>query len=61
MKLKVAIDYDVLRQRERVAEVKLTGAQAKAIVVDYFNKMDYKERQLWMMKQKVETLSTALI
>ena len=61
MRLKVALDYNVQRQRERVAEIRLTAAQAKAIVTDYFNSLDYTERQSWIMKQKVKILTTDLI
>ena len=61
MRLKVALDYNVQRQRERVAEIRLTAAQAKAVVTDYFNNLDYTERQSWIMKQKVKVLSTGLI
>jgi|3_EtaG_2_1085321.scaffolds.fasta_scaffold52325_4 hypothetical protein len=61
MRLKVALDYNVQRQRERVAEIRLTAAQAKAVVTDYFNNLDYTERQSWIMKQKVKVLSTDLI
>tara|TARA_Y100000310_G_scaffold344761_1_gene459311 strand:+ start:1940 stop:2125 length:186 start_codon:yes stop_codon:yes gene_type:complete len=61
MKLKVAVDYNVVRQREQVVEIRLTAAQAKAIVTDYFNNMDYSGRQLWLIKQKVKTLSTELV
>lgn len=61
MRLKVAVDYNVQRQRERVAEIRLTAAQAKAVVTDYFNNLDYTERQSWIMKQKVKVLSTDLI
>ena len=61
MRLKVAIDYNVSKQREQVAVIRLTAAQAKAIVAGYFNNMDYGERKLWMIKQKVKALSTELI
>ena len=61
MRLKVALDYNVQRQRERVAEIRLTAAQAKAVVTDYFNNLDYTERQSLIMKQKVKVLSTDLI
>jgi hypothetical protein len=61
MRLKVAIDYNVQRQRERVAEIRLTAGQAKAVVTDYFNNLDYAGRQSWIMKQKVKVLSTDLI
>ena len=61
MRLKGALDYNVQRQRERVAEIRLTAAQAKAVVTDYFNNLDYTERQSWIMKQKVKVLSTDLI
>jgi len=61
MRLKVAIGYNVARQKERVAEFKISSAQARAIVTDYFNKMDYDERELWMIKQKIKTVSTQLI
>ncbi len=61
MRLKVVVGYNVQRQREQVAEIKLTADQAKAIVMDYFNNMDYEERQSWIAKQRVRVLSSNLI
>lgn len=48
MKITVAVDYEIPRQREWAADIKLTNEQVRAIVTDYFNKMDYKERQAWI-------------
>ena len=48
MKLSIAVDYEVSRQREWISDIKLTNEQVSAIVKDYFNKMDYKERQAWI-------------
>lgn len=54
MTFKVPIDYYVPKQTEIVVEVDLTSFQAKAIVQDYINNMDYKERQAWIKKQGVK-------
>jgi len=48
LKITVPVEYDVSRQREWVSEVKINNKQVRAIVTDYFNKMDYKERQAWI-------------
>ena len=47
-KLTIPVEYDVSRQREWVSDVKISNKQVRAIVTDYFDKMDYKERQAWI-------------
>lgn len=61
MKLEIAIDYSVPRQQERVAVVRIKQSLVEAIVRDHFNKMDYKERQLWLMKNNVKAISTDIV
>ena len=58
MKLEIAIDYSVPRQQEKFAVVRIKQSIVEAIVRDHFNKMDYKERQLWLMKNNVKVIST---
>ena len=48
LKITVPVEYDVSRQREWVSEVKISSKQVRAIVTDYFDKMNYKERQAWI-------------
>lgn len=61
MKLKLAIGYNVARQRESVASIKIPRKLAHAIVTDHFNNMDYKERQSWLTKNNVKIESSNLI
>jgi len=61
MKLEIAIDYSVPRQQERVAVVRIKQSLVEAIVRDHFNKMDYRERQLWLMKNNVKAISTDIV
>ena len=48
LKLTIPVEYDVSRQREWVSDVKISNKQVRAIVTDYFDKMNYKERQAWI-------------
>ena len=58
MKLKLTIGYNVARQRESVASVEIPSKLTHAIVTDYFNNMDYNERQSWLTKNKVKIESS---
>jgi hypothetical protein len=48
MKFSVPIGYDVPRQCEITKDVKLSDKQLKAIVQDFFNRMDYEQREAWL-------------
>jgi len=61
MKLELAIDYSIAKQREEVASVEIKQSLARAMVQDILNKMDYKERQIWIAKNNVKVLSSSLI
>ena len=49
-KFKIPISYDIPRQSEVIKIVKLTDSQMRAIAQDFFNKMDYEQRQQWIRK-----------
>ena len=48
MKIRKAIDFDKVGQREIVAEFTLNKKQTKEIVKNFFNVMDYGERRVWL-------------
>ena len=48
MKFNVPIGYDVPRQCEIVKDVKLSDKQVRAIVQDFFNRMNYEQRETWL-------------
>lgn len=48
MKFNVPIGYDVPRQCEIAKDVKLSDKQVRAIVQDFFNTMNYKQRENWL-------------
>lgn len=48
MKFNVPIGYDVPRQCEIAKGVKLSDKQVRAIVQDFFNTMNYKQRETWL-------------
>ena len=58
MKLKLTIGYNVARQRESVASVEIPSKLANSIISDYFNNMDYSERQSWLTKNNVKIESS---
>ena len=61
MKFKLAIDYSVAKQREQIASIEIKQSLAKAMVQDVLNKMDYRERQIWITKNNVKVISSNLI
>lgn len=61
MKLKLAIDYSIAKQREEVVSVEIKQSLAKAMVQDVLNKMDYQERKIWITKNNVKVTSSSLI
>lgn len=61
MKFKIVLDYNVSRQRERVAVISLTSKLTEAIVKDYINNMDYTERQSWITRNKVKIVKVDLV
>jgi len=48
MKVRKAIDFDKVKQREVVVDFTLDKKQVKEIVKNFFNVMDYRERQAWL-------------
>ena len=48
MKVRKAIDFDKVEQREVVVDFTLDKKQVKEIVKNFFNVMDYRERQAWL-------------
>jgi len=50
MKFNVPIGYDVPRQCEIAKDVKLSDKQVRAIVQDFFNRMNYEQRETWLRK-----------
>ena len=48
MKFNVPMGYDVPRQCEIAKDVKLSDKQVRAIVQDFFNTMNYKQRETWL-------------
>lgn len=48
MKVRKAIDFDKAKQREIVVDFTLDKKQVKEIVKNFFNVMDYGERQAWL-------------
>jgi hypothetical protein len=50
MKVRKAVDFDRVKQREIVAEFTLNKKQTKEIVKNFFNVMDYGERRVWLDK-----------
>ena len=48
MKVRKAIDFDKVEQREVVVDFTLDKKQVKEIVKNFFNVMDYRERQVWL-------------
>ena len=55
MKVRKAIDFDKVGQREIVAEFVLNKKQTKEIVKNFFNVMDYGERQAWLNENVSES------
>ena len=50
MKVRKAIDFDKVKQREIVVDFTLDKKQVKKIIKNFFNIMDYGERQAWLKK-----------
>ena len=50
MKVRKAIDFDRVKQREIVVDFILDKKQVKEIVKNFFNVMNYGERQVWLNK-----------
>jgi len=50
MKVRKAIDFDKVKQREIVAEFTLNKKQTNEIVKNFFNVMDYGQRREWLDK-----------
>tara|TARA_R110002020_G_scaffold23481_1_gene78052 strand:+ start:160 stop:354 length:195 start_codon:yes stop_codon:yes gene_type:complete len=48
MKVRKAIDFDKVKQREVVVDFTLDKKQVREIVKNFFNVMDYRERQAWL-------------
>lgn len=46
----IEIDYDTRQQKPVHVSVNLTNSKVKEIVRDFFNKMEYKEKQDWINK-----------
>ena len=44
------VDYDVRNQKPIYIDVKLSTRQVNNIVKNFFNKMEYKEKQDWINK-----------
>lgn len=51
MTVNIATDFDKRAQKEIIIPVKLSSAEAKKIVEDVINKMDYEERRKWLKRQ----------
>jgi len=47
---KLEIDYCVEKQEPILADITLSQKQARDIVQDFFNKMDYNERKNWVKR-----------
>jgi len=60
MKVRKAIDFDKVKQREVVVDFTLDKKQVKEIVKNFFNVMDYRERQAWLNENvsKTKIIST---
>ena len=50
MKVRKAIDFDKVKQSEIVVDFILDKKQVKEIVKNFFNVMNYGERQVWLDK-----------
>ena len=44
------ISYDVDKQKPVFVNISLSNKQVRNIVEDFFNKMEYKEKQEWINK-----------
>ena len=56
MKFNVPIGYDVPRQCEIAKDVKLSDKQVRAIVQDFFNTMNYKQREKLPCQEALQIL-----
>ena len=48
MKIRKAIDFDKVKQREVVVDFTLDKKQVKEIIKNFFNIMDYGKRREWL-------------
>ena len=55
MKVRKAIDFDRVKQKEIVADFILDKKQVKEIVKNFFNVMDYGARQAWLNENVSES------
>jgi len=54
MKVKdLEIDYNVKDQQPILVDIELSKKQVKQIVENYFNSMEYKDKQEWIKINKV--------
>ena len=50
MRIRKAVDFDKVEQREIVVDFVLDRKQSKRIVKNFFNVMDYGQRREWLDK-----------
>ena len=50
MKIRKAIDFDAVKQREVVVDFTLDKKQVEKIIKNFFNIMDYGKRREWLNK-----------
>ena len=55
MIIKTAVDYDKIKHAEQCVSMTVPDTIAEKIVQQFINKMDYKERLIWIQNNITDT------